>query len=169
MLVGLGISLAMMPRPAAAKRGPLQITPEKQKGKERRQARRADVDRSEGGTRRGVLELTLGSIVGATSGLLVGRGVWEVIRAGRIEDECATGSDAIECTFVRPGRQARIAAGLSFGFAGVLGLASGFLIVRGIRIHRDWREWKAEQARVSLSPWASVRDRGGGLSLRLRF
>jgi hypothetical protein len=172
VLVGLmGISLVMMPRPAAARRdeGPLQITPEKQKGKERRQARRADVDRSEGGTRRGVLELTLGSIVGATSGLLVGRGVWEAIRAGRIEEECARGSDTIECTFVHPGRQARIAAGLSFGFAGVLGLASGFLLVRGVRIHRDWREWKAQSARLSLRPWASIRDPSGGLSLRLRF
>lgn len=164
--------MAIMPRPAEAKRakGPVQITPDKQKGKERRRARRADVDRSEAGTRRGVLELSLGSVVAASAGLLVGRGAWEVVRARRIEDDCAMGSAAIECElFTRPGRQARIAAGLSFGFAGVLGLASGFLLVRGIRIHRDWREWHAQNARLSLQPWASLRHRGGGLSLRLRF
>lgn len=169
-VVGISMTVAPLPAEAAGGKGPIQITPEKQKGKERRQARRADVDRSEGGTRRGVLELTLGSVVGATAGLLVGRGGWELVRARRIEEDCAMGSEAIECQlFDRPGRQARIAATLSFGFAGVLGLASGFLLARGIRTHRDWREWKAQNARLSVQPWAAVRHAGGGLSLRLRF
>ncbi|MEM9453517.1 MAG: hypothetical protein AAGF11_05010 [Myxococcota bacterium] len=167
----VGIATVIAPAPVEAKRdkGPVQITPDKPKGKDRRRARRADVDRSEAGTRRGVLELTLGSVVGATAGLLVGRGAWEIVQARRIEEECAMGSLAIECSFARPGRQGRIAAGLNFGFAGVLGLASGFLLVRGIRIHRDWREWQARNARLSVQPWASTRRRSGGMSLRLRF
>ncbi|MCA9707394.1 MAG: hypothetical protein KDK70_16200 [Myxococcales bacterium] len=166
----VAVSLVTMPGSARAKdEGPVQITPEQPKGKERRQTRRADVDRSEAGTRRGVLELTLGSVVGATAGVLVGRGGWEIVRARRIDQECASGSDAIECTFERPGRQGRVAAGLNFAFAGVLGLASGFLIARGVRTHQDWRRWQARSARVSAQPWATLREPGGGLSLRLRF
>jgi len=171
IVAAVGIGLTLAPRPAAAKkRGPVQITPEQPKGKERREARRTTDDRSEAGTRRGILELTLGSVVAGTAGLLVGRGIWETVRAGRIEEQCAMGSEALEClTFDRPGRQARIAAGLNFGFAGVLGLASGFLLVRGVRIHRDWKRWHEQNARVQLRPWASVHGRGGGVSLGLRF
>jgi hypothetical protein len=157
--------------PAAAKRakGPTQIVPTKQNGKARRQARRADVDRSEGGTRQGVLELTLGSVVVGTAGLLVGRGVWEIFQARRIEDACNAGSGSIDCQLLDPGRQGRIAAGLSFGFAGVLGVAAGFLLVRGARIHRDYRAGAKARARVSVQPWASVQQPAGGVSLRLRF
>lgn len=166
--------MVVAPRPAMAERKgkdePEQFVPEKKKGKERRRDRRAkDVDRSEGGARQGVLELTLGSVVLASAGLLVARGGWEIVRARQLEDECAAGSVALDCEFANPGRPGRIAAGLSFGFAGVLGLASGFLLFRGARINRDYRQWKSQQARLSVQPWASVRNPGGGLSLRLRF
>lgn len=175
LLAGLvGLSIGVVPRPAAAKRkGPLQIVPEKKKGKERRRGRRAkDVDRSEAGSRRGVLELALGGVVAGTAGLLVGRGAWEIVRADQIEQECAMGGQAIECTFVSPGRQARIASVLNFGFAAVLGLTSGFLIVRGVRINRDYRKWVTNnppEARLRVQPWATVRNPGAGLSLQLRF
>ena len=170
--------MAAGPRPAVAKRkqGPTQIVPTKQSGKARRQARRADVDRSEGGTRQGVLELSLGSVVAATSGILVGRGIWEVVGMRRTIEACDADSGATECSFPNPERQGAIAAGLSFGFAGVLGLAAGFLLIRGVRINRDYRNFRREhrasepaQARLSLAPWASVRRPAGGLSLRLRF
>jgi len=158
------------PRPVEAKRkGPTQIVPTKQSGKARREARRAEDDRSEGGTRRGALELTLGSVVAGTSGLLVGRGIWEIVQARRTDVACDDGAESVDCNFANPGRQGRIAAGLSFGFAGVLGVAAGFLLVRGVRIHRDYREHRAAQARVSIQPWASVRQPAGGVSLQLRF
>jgi hypothetical protein len=166
----VGAVATAMPQPAAAKRDqPTQIVPGKQSGKARRQERRAEVDRSEGGTRQGVLELTLGSVVAGTSGLLVGRGIWEAVRAPRTDRACAEGSDSVDCNFANPGRHGRIAAGLSFGFAGVLGVAAGFLLVRGVRIHRDHRAHQAAQARVSVRPWATVQQPAGGVSLQLRF
>lgn len=157
--------------PAAAKRakGPTQVVPKKPNGRERRQERRADVDRSEGGTRRGVLELTLGSVVAGTSGLLVGRGIWELLDARRTEDACDMGSASIDCGYPNPGRQGRIAAGLSFGVAAVVGVAAGFLLARGVRIHRDYRGFVASHARVSVRPWASVQRPAGGVSLHVRF
>lgn len=168
----LAAAVAMVPMPAAAKRapkGPTQVVPTKPSGKERRRERRADVDRSEGGTRQGVLELTLGSVVVGTSGLLVGRGIWEIVQSRRTDRLCEQDVESIDCQFPNPGRQGKIAAGLSFGFAAVLGVAAGFLLARGVRIHRDYREFKAAQVRVSVQPWASVRAPAGGLSLQLRF
>jgi hypothetical protein len=159
-----------MPAAAARAKGPTQIEPTKQNGQARRQARRADVDRSEGGTRQGVLELTLGSVVATTSGLLIGRGIWEAIKARRTIEACDAGQDSLDCQlFANPGRQGQIAAGLSFGVAAVVGVAATFLLIRGVRIHRDYREFKATQARVSVQPWATVQQPAGGLSLRLRF
>lgn len=167
----LAAAVATMPVPATAARakGPTQIVPTKQSGKERRQERRADVDRSEAGARQGVLELTLGSIVAGTSGLLVGRGIWELRQSQRTADACMQGSLSIDCGFANPGRQGKIAAGLSFGFAAVIGVAATFLLVRGVRINRDYRKFEAAEARVSVRPWATVQQPAGGLSLQLRF
>lgn len=167
----LATAVITMPMPAAAKRakGPTQIVPTKQSGKVRRQTRRTEIDRSEGGSRQGVVELTLGSVVLATSGLLIGRGIWEVFQSRRIVEICDEGGDSIDCQFANPGRQGKIAAGLSFGFSAVIGVAAGFLLVRGVRINRDYRAFKATQARLSLAPWATLRQPAGGLSLRLRF
>ena len=53
--------------------------------------------------------------------------------------------------------------------AAVLGLAGGFLLIRGVRINRDHRSFQAAQARVSVQPWASVQRPSAGLSLRLSF
>lgn len=165
------MAIVLAPRPTHAKRnrGPTQITPEAKKGKERRQARRSETDHSEGGTRQGVLELSLGSVVVGTSALLVGRGIWEAVRIERTVEACEAGSLALDCAFNNPGRHVGIAVGLSFGFAAVLGLAGGFLLTRGVRIHRDYRKFQAAQAQVSVQPWASVQRPAGGLSLRLRF
>lgn len=156
---------------------PIQIVPTKKSGKARRGDRRADVDRSEGGTRQGVVEISLGSVVLGASTLLVGRGVWELVTSRRAGDACDAGlSDTLECEFLDPRRHGAIAAGLSFGFAGVLGLAGGFLLARGLRIRRDYRQYQREfqaqsvrEARLTLMPWATVRRTAGGLSLRLRF
>ncbi len=171
MVGGIAIALGMTAVPAEAKRPakPTQIAPTKVRGKQRRQERRADVDRSEAGARRGILELTLGSIVLGTSGLLVSRGIWELVTSRRLANDCESGrSDALECA-LNPRRQGSIAAGLSFGFSAVVGVAGGFLLTRGIRIHRDYREWSRQQARIQLAPWATVRQPSAGLSLRVRF
>lgn len=172
LLVGLAVAtIAVPPRLAEAKRkdGPTQITPQRQSGKTRRQERRAEeLERSEGGARQGVLELTLGSVVLGTSALLIGRGGWEIVEGRRQAEECAAGSDAIACA-LDPRRNAGIAAGLSFGVAGVLGLAGGFLVTRGVRIRRDYLEWKRAHARLTLHPWATMTRPSGGLALRIRF
>lgn len=172
--VSVALAVVLPPRPAEAKRkdGPTQITPQKRSGKARRQARRQDVDRSEAGTRRGILELSLGSVVLASSGLLIGRGAWEIVHANRTAEACAAGSDALECQLadtLDPRRGGFIAAGLSFGIAGVMGLAGGFLLARGVRINRDYREWTRANARVTLAPWVTVRRPSAGLGVRLRF
>lgn len=178
LLVGMvATALALPSRSAQArgKDGPTQITPDKVRGKERRKARREAVDRSDGGARQGVLELSLGSVVLGGSALLIGRGAWELSQAQRLVDACRAGtSSSLECFApFDPKRDAAIAAGLSFGISGVLGLAGGFLLVRGVRIRRDYLKWKRESStarvRLSVQPWAAVRQRSGGLTLRLRF
>jgi len=171
------VAVAAPPSVAVAARNkdePTQIVPTKKSGKARRGDRRADVDRSEGGTRQGVVEISLGSVVLGTSTLLVGRGVWEIVTSRRAGDACDAGvsETLVECEVLDPRRQGAIAAGLSFGFAGVLGLAGGFLLARGLRIRRDYRDFQARsarEARLTLMPWATVRRPAGGLSLRLRF
>ncbi len=169
-LVAVTVTLMTVPAHAMARKDkPTQITPGKVRGKQRRQARRTETDRSEGGTRRGVLELSLGSVVLASSALLIGRGAWEIVTSRRLAEECESGrSDSFDC-FTRPRRQGGIAAGLSFGFSGILALAGGFLLTRGIRIHRDYRKWSAAQARLTVTPWARVRQPSAGVAVQLRF
>ncbi|MEM7153752.1 MAG: hypothetical protein AAF799_12970 [Myxococcota bacterium] len=166
---GTMVAIAAPVRTAHAAK-PTQIVPQKKKGKERRQARRADIDRSEGGERRGVLELSLGSVVLATSGLLVGRGIWEITTSRQRAIDCQNGTiSGPECTVLSPETNGAIAAGLSFGFAALLAGTSGFLLARGIRINRDYRKWKANNVAFSVRPWASVRRPAGGVSVSLRF
>jgi hypothetical protein len=127
-------------------------------------------DLSLGGTRRGGIELALGSITALITGVLIGRGVWEVVTAARVKRRCAgeIAVDDPECgVLLKPGRAGQIAAGLTFGFAVPMAIASGFLFRRGIRMRRDYRRFVAQQHAVAFSPWG---DRtGGGVSLRLRF
>ena len=151
--------------PVAAKRSkPTQVmAPKRSKPK--------DVDLSKGGTQRGGLEFALGSITAVLSGVLIGRGVWEFSNAEKIEDRCRDGlmvdSSCAGVLGARPWRMARVAGGLSIGFAIPLAIASGFLFRRGVRIHRSWKAWKAQEGAVAVSPWM---DRtGGGLGFSLRF
>lgn len=176
---GLALAIAMpigTAHAAGRKNKPTQIGPQKKNGKERRQARRNADDLSEGGARNGALELTLGSVVLATSGYLVGRGAWEIVQSRKFAEDCEAGrSDAVGCNILNPRRQGSIAAGLSFGFAAVIGVAGGLLLARGVRIHRDYRQHRRSledtpvEARVRVAPWASLRSRSAGVSLHLRF
>jgi len=151
--------------PVSAKRSkPTQVVAPKR-------AKAKDADLSKGGTQRGGLELALGSVAAVLSGVLIGRGAWELVNAEKIEKECAddTSSDP-NCTGVlgaRPWRMARVAGGLSIGFAVPMAIASGFLFRRGVRVHRAWKAWHAQERAVAVTPWAG-RD-GGGLSFGLRF
>jgi hypothetical protein len=151
--------------PVSAKRSkPTQVVAPKR-------AKAKDADLSKGGTQRGGLELALGSITAVLSGVLIGRGVWELVNANRIEKECADdASSDPNCTGVlgaRPWRMARVAGGLSLGFAVPMAIASGFLFRRGVRVHRAWKAWHAQGRAVAVTPWAD--RQGGGFSLRLRF
>ena len=148
---------------------PVRVTPEKKSGRQRRAERRADQDASEGGTRRGIIEFSLGSVAAAVSLGLVGRGAWELVKGQQLLDDCASGvsSDSL-CAESDPALGHEIAAGLSFGFAVPLAVASGFLYARGARVLADYRRFHA-QKKVSARLLPSVGPRGGSLSLQLRF
>ncbi|SRR5690606_3632964 len=166
----LGAVLALAPVQARAEMKdpePVQVVPERKRGKERRAERRAK-DWSEGGQRRGILELTLGSITAGVALLLVGRGGWELHQAAVLRDTCDEGSLDVACLLDDPTAGSRVAAGLSFAFAVPVGIASGFLFARGVRTHRDYKAWKARQSRtVSVHPHAG--PHGAGLVLHGRF
>jgi hypothetical protein len=147
-----------------AKKGPTQIVPTK---KTKRSKPAADTDTSEGGTRRGVTELALGSITGAVSLLLIGRGAWEITEVKRLRRECEDlDSSDLGCAMRNPPLHPGLAAGLSFAFAVPLAVASGLLLSRGIRIHRDYKAHRRD-AEVALGPWTPAG--GGGVMLRGRF
>lgn len=178
----LGLALSCPPalvHAAPSNDGPTRIVPQKKNGKTRRTERREQTDRSEGGTRRGVLELSLGSVVLASSGLLIGRGTWEIVTSRRFARRCETGeSSAVSCQLLNPRRNGQVAAGLTFSVAALLGVAGGFLLARGLRINRDYRAFQRREQgqpgsstalRWRVSPWASVAQRSGGMSLHLSF
>lgn len=164
-VVGLFVAFATA-TPAHAKRDtPTQIVPAKKKP--RRGWPAPGVDTSEGGTKRGALEITLGSLLLGLSGVLIGRGIWEIPRAKSLEDRCAAGTTSDPaCELEHPGRTGRISAGLSFAAAVPIGVAGSLLLARGIRIRRDHRTWHATHE-VALRPMLG--PRGFGLGLEARF
>jgi hypothetical protein len=168
-VVGRGIPLAfvigsmLFGGPAVA--APTRVTPPKKTRKERR-AEREQRDFSEGGQRRGILELTLGGLTATMSAILIGRGAWEIARASTLADACRSPSPPLECDLGDPARHNYVAGGLSFGFAVPFAVASGFLFAYGVRIHRDHREHQA-RAKLTIAPWGSPGS--GGMQLRLRF
>jgi hypothetical protein len=144
---------------------PARVVPPKKTRAEKR-IERAQRDYSEGGDRRGVIELTLGSLTATMSAVLIGRGAWELARASRFEDACESFDPPLECALGNAARQNRIAGGLSLGFAVPFAVASGFLFAYGVRIRRDYRSHQRD-AKLSLAPWGG---RGaGGVRLHLRF
>ncbi len=163
------LTLAVATPDAAAKREKIpQVTP----GKRARPARPADLSR--GGERRGGIEFALGSVTAALTGVLVGRGIWELVAAERAAKRCANGGTDPSCADLidpKPGRGGRISGGLSLGFAVPVAVASGFLFRYAVRIRRDFKRFEREHpgaARdVALSPWLG--RTGGGVALRLRF
>jgi hypothetical protein len=165
LATGVAISLVAPAQAVAKKRRdkPNQIVPQKKKARDRRPPK--DADLSEGGQRRGVMELTLGGVTGGVSLLLIGRGIWEVFEARRLARECDT-SDEIACSLANPPLHPRIAAGLSFAFAVPIGVASGLLFARGARIHRDYEKFHRAH-RVSIRPWTT--GEAGGLVVGGRF
>lgn len=136
-------------------------------------------DLSRGGTRKGGLELALGSITAVVTGVLIGRGIWELVRAQRLADRCqaqlaeASQGAALDTDFDercfderRPGIGGRISGALSLTFAVPLGVGAGFLLAHGVKVHRDYRRF-VQQRSASLLPWAG--PTGAGLGLRMRF
>lgn len=145
---------------------PTQVTPEQIGGKERRAARR-DRDDSNGGTDDGTFEFVLGALVAVVTGVVIGRGVWELTQIEQTRRDCANGASDFACASANQGRGNRIAAGLSFGVAVPMSVATGFLFARAVRTRRDYRAWHAEHPQVSLS--AAAGRRGAGLGLQVRF
>lgn len=161
-------TLALEALPSGARAAePVVVAPPKQSRKLRRESRK-DMDMSKGGTQRGILEFTLGSLTAAGALALIGRGAWELVEGRKLEDECSDfTSEASECGTPNPSRDSEIAAGLSFGLAVPMAIASGFLFARGARIHRDYETFRRANPELSLIPRAG--RHGGGLTLRVRF
>lgn len=161
--VALAVVLASPSAMARREKTP-QVTPAKGR-------RAAPVDLSRGGERKGGIEFALGSITAVVAGVLVGRGVWELVNARRVADECAAGttSDPTCSLDARPGRGGTVAGSLSLAFAVPLGVASGFLFRHAVRIRRDHARFHRERegSPVAVSPWFG--RNGGGAWLRLRF
>lgn len=166
-LAGLALALAASFPAHAGPEAPTRIVPAKKKPR-RGVIPPPGVDTSEAGTKRGALEITLGSLLIGLSGVLIGRGIWEIPRARALDDACAAGTtDDPACDMLEnPGRTGRISAGLSFGFAVPIAVAGSLLLARGVRIHRDHRKWHRTH-QVGLAPWLG--SRGAGLGLRARF
>ncbi|HET6585983.1 MAG TPA: hypothetical protein VFG69_21145 [Nannocystaceae bacterium] len=162
--IAVAVALAWT-TPASAKRHkvPQVVAPKRAKAK--------DVDLSKGGTQRGGLELALGSITAVLTGVLIGRGTWELVNARKLEKDCASGmSTNPDCSPLlgdNPTRSTKIAGGLSLAFAVPMAIATGFLFARGVRVHRAWKAWHARERAVAIVPYAS--RRGGGVGLTLRF
>jgi hypothetical protein len=167
-LVGVSLAVAMpsvaWAKPAKENR----VKPPKKTRKDRIEAREKR-DFSEGGTRRGAIEFSLGAVTAVLFGVLIGRGAWEIVQGQKLDRGCADGTAMdLQCEFTNPpSRGNRVAAGLSFGFAVPMAIATGFLFAHGARVHRDYKEWQAEQRRMQVLPSAS--RNGAGLTLRLRF
>lgn len=103
---------------------------------------------SEGGRRRGGVELTLGGVAVAVAGALIAFGAME-LRSGRArERSCARAYQDI-CT-VDPPSFSYAAGGLGLGLAVPVLIGAAFLWARGAKIHRDARAVGALQ-RASLS------------------
>jgi len=137
-------------------------------------AEQRDKDLSREGKERGITEFALTGVTGALSASLLVIGGYELKRAYELHDFCAIPSaiQAPECASFTgdPVVAAKISAGLSFFLAVPIGIASGFLLRRGLRVQEDAREWRAANPELSslrLAPWST--RRGGGLGLFLRF
>lgn len=162
----LAFAIAATSTSSAVAAEPTRVEPKPLKGKERREARR-ERDESQGGTENGTFEFVLGSVAAVITGAVVGRGVWELTQIEELRKDCANGAVDLDCGTANEGRGNQIAAGLSFGFAVPMAVATGFLFARGARTRRDQQAWHAQHPEVSLRP--SVSRRGGGLALQLRF
>jgi len=162
----VALAIALTPTASAVAAEPTRIEPKPLTGKERREARR-ERDESQGGTENGTFEFVLGSVAALITGVVVGRGAWELTRIDELKRDCANGGSDLDCGTANEGRGNKIAAGLSFGFAVPMALATGFLFARGARTRRDHKRWHEAHPEVSLRP--SVSRRGGGLALQLRF
>lgn len=163
-LLTVALLATSIPRALAAK--PTQVEPTRKRGKERRAERRSR-DMSRGGTEDGTFEFVLGGLTAAVTAVLIGRGIWELTQIDETRKACENGGTEAACLGDNPGRGNQIAAGLSFGFAVPLSVATGFLFSRAVRARRDHRAWHEQHPEVSLHP--SVGPRGGGLALQLRF
>lgn len=130
---------------------------------------------SEGGTNSGALELSLGSIVGAIAGSLIANGIFQLMIGLDRADACAEpgAEDDPQCFSVDRPSLRYAASGLSFAFAIPTAVASVLWIRRGVRVHRDYRAYRAGQTSMGLRtlrlrPYVGARGRAG-LSMSMRF
>jgi len=127
-----------------------------------------DDDLSRSGTRMGVLEFSLGAVTAAVATTLVIYGSVQFYRGQQLKAFCEQPASfsSPECSALLgdPVLNARIAGGLSLGFAIPIAVASGFLFRRGVRINRDYRTFRRSAWR--LLPYASRGQAGGFLHIQ---
>lgn len=135
----------------------------------------ADKDLSNGGTESGVIEFALAGVTASLAASLLMLGGFQVRRGQELQKHCAmawtfTPKECQTFTGGDPERAAKISAGLSFTLAVPIGVASAFLLRRGLRIRRDALAWHRQNPALSnlrLAPW--TRHKGGGLALQFHF
>ncbi len=138
-------------------------------------AAKADKDLSHGGTENGVIEFALAGVTASLAASLLVLGGFQIRRGQEYQEYCSMAwtIPPPECQTLTGGntvRAAKISAGLSFTLAVPIGIASAFLLRRGLRIRRDalaWRQQNPALSNLSLAPW--TKRKGGGLALQLRF
>ena len=159
-VVALGLCVPASAMAKRKKKGPTQVVPPKKKKKNK------DEDLSQGGERRGITEIVLGSLTGATAVALIGRGIWEITVGQKVKRECESADTVdIACERPNPGNGGFIAAGLSFGLVVPFGVASGLLINRGVKVNRAYKAWKAKQGTVAFTAGRNT----AGVSIGFRF
>ena len=126
---------------------------------------------SEGGTNRGILELTLGSMVALASVALVANGAYQI--AAGVDRRAFCEMSGQVCSLSGDSPTLRFsAAGLSFAFAIPVAVGAGFWLRRGVRVHRDYRAVRTAAGATARRGWVIpfVFPRGmAGLAARVVF
>lgn len=98
------------------------------------------------GTDNGALELGLGSTAVVVTAALIAHGVFQIFEGRRKAEVCkGFSTDPPECAFDGPNLR-YAGAGLSFAFAIPVAVGAGLFLRKGVRIHRDFKAYRAREA-----------------------
>ena len=122
---------------------------------------------------RGDIEIVLGAVTSAVAATLIVLGSFSARQASTLRGICRPDviveipdSRCVDPTGFDPVVAATVSSALAFTFAVPIAVGGGFLLGKGVRMRRAYREQAA--AKLSLRPWVDG-SRGAGLGLSLRF